>query len=30
MNKIDLLEAMNLADYLIVNDYEFDLFKDKI
>jgi len=28
MNKQDLLESMHYSDYLIVNDYEFNLFKD--
>jgi len=26
----DLLESMKLANYLILNDYEFDLFKSKV
>lgn len=29
MEKEDLIEAMKYSNYLIVNDYEFDLFKDK-
>jgi hypothetical protein len=29
MDKLDLLEAMKYSNYLIVNDFEFDLFKEK-
>lgn len=28
MNKVDLLESMHYCNYLILNDYEFNLFKD--
>jgi|GEM_PF-980524 len=30
MNKSDLENAMKYANYFIVNDYEFDLFLEKI
>jgi len=30
MDKYDLEQAMKYANYLIVNDFEFDLFKSKI
>ena len=30
MDKYDLEQAMKYSDYLIVNDFEFDLFKSKI